>query len=187
MRITALICICLVGLSLADDGAKLLAVKNVLNQHIVEGKDLTVTYSVYNVGSSVALKVNLVDDSFPADQFTTVSGSKEVTWDRIAPGSNVTHNVILEPKISGAFNFTAAGITYTVMEGEEEATQFGYTSAPGEGYINAFKDFDRKYAPHYMDWGAFAIMTLPSIVIPFLLWYRSKTKYDALSTKTKKN
>ncbi|XP_033108205.1 translocon-associated protein subunit beta-like [Anneissia japonica] len=187
MRIIALIGICLLGVAVADDGAKLLAAKNVLNQHIVEGKDLTVTYTIYNVGSSVALKVILSDDSFPSSQFITISGSKEIHWDRIAPGSNVTHTLILEPKISGPFNFTAASITYVVVEGEEEPPQFGYTSAPGEGYINAFKDFDRKYAPHYMDWGAFAIMTLPSIVIPFLLWYRSKTKYDALSNKSKKN
>ncbi len=33
-----------------EDSARLLASKNVLNQLLVEGKDLTVEYVIYNVG-----------------------------------------------------------------------------------------------------------------------------------------
>ena len=42
---------CLVALSGAQDGAKLLASKTILNQWLVEGKDMTVLYTIYNVGS----------------------------------------------------------------------------------------------------------------------------------------
>lgn len=36
-----------------------------------------------------------------------------------------------------------------------------------------------------MDWAAFAVMTLPSLGIPFLLWYRSKSKYENIVKQKK--
>ncbi|WP_411025731.1 hypothetical protein, partial [Salmonella sp. s55004] len=37
-------------------------------------------------------------------------------------------------------------------------------------------------------WTVFAVMTIPPIGIPFLLWYLSKSKYDKMvSLRTKKH
>lgn len=41
----------LLGLSVAEEGARLLASKALLNRYAVEGRDLTLQYSIYNVGS----------------------------------------------------------------------------------------------------------------------------------------
>uniref|UniRef100_A0A7N5JJF5 Signal sequence receptor subunit 2 n=1 Tax=Ailuropoda melanoleuca TaxID=9646 RepID=A0A7N5JJF5_AILME len=100
-----------------EEGARLLASKALLNRYAVEGRDLTLQYNIYNVGSSAALEVELSDDSFPPEDFGIVSGMLNVKWDRIAPASNVSHTVVLRPLKAGYFNFTSATITYLVQEG----------------------------------------------------------------------
>ncbi|KAK3585323.1 hypothetical protein CHS0354_040272 [Potamilus streckersoni] len=167
-----------------EDAGRLLASKNVLNQYLVEGRDLTIEYRIYNIGGSAALDVKLEDDTFPEADFDISSGSLVAKWDRIAPNTNVTHAVILRPLKYGYFNFTAATVSYLPSEKSSER-QVGYTSAPGEGGIVNSKDFERRFSPHVLDWLVFAVMTLPSLGIPFLLWYSSKSKYDI--SKAKKN
>lgn len=168
-----------------DGGARILAVKNIVNMYLVENKDLTVEYSLFNVGDSAALDVSLADNSFPADDFEVLFGLLDVKWERIAPGANVTHAAVLKPLKSGYFNFTSAEISYLASEDASEPT-LGYTSGPGEGGIMSFKAFDRKFSPHILDWVAFAVMTTPSLMIPFALWYSSKSKYDNMG-KSKKH
>ncbi|CAD5116876.1 DgyrCDS5718 [Dimorphilus gyrociliatus] len=169
---------------LEESRGRILASKSVLNNMLVESREVTVEYVLFNMGKSSALKVQLTDNTFPADQFEVVSGSLQVSWARIAPGSNVTHVVILKPKSDGMFNFTSAEVSYLASEKDTKET-LGSTSAPGLGRIIAFQDYDRKYSPHYLDWLAFTVMCLPSLAIPFMLWYNSKSKYEQI--KTKKN
>jgi translocon-associated protein subunit beta len=175
------ICVAVLGDS---ENARLLASKVILNQYAVENKDLTVIYEIYNIGGSPAIDARLVDKSFPDSDFEVVHGNLEVTWQRIGPGYNVSHVVILRPKNAGYFNFTAAEISYLPSETESEP-QHGYTSAPGEGGIVSFRDYDRKFSSHVLDWAAFAVMTLPSLGIPFLLWHGSKSKYEAMKKEKK--
>lgn len=167
-----------------EENARLLASKSILNEFLVEGKDLTVEYNIFNVGGSAAIDVHLNDVSFTDTSFEVVSGSLNVRWGRLGPGSNVTHVVILRPLKSEYFNFTSAEVSYSPSEAAQDRVM-GYSSAPGEGGIMSFREYDRKFSPHVLDWAAFAVMTLPSLGIPFLLWYTSKSKYD--SGKAKKH
>lgn len=44
----------LFGLGSGEEGARLLASKSLLNRYAVEGRDLTLQYNIYNVGSRSA-------------------------------------------------------------------------------------------------------------------------------------
>uniref|UniRef100_A0A3P9IV04 Signal sequence receptor, beta n=1 Tax=Oryzias latipes TaxID=8090 RepID=A0A3P9IV04_ORYLA len=85
MMLRSCIFLSLFLLGLGEEGARLLASKSLLNRYAVEGRDLTLQYNLYNVGSSAALEVELSDDSFPPEDFGIVSGMLNVKWDRIAP------------------------------------------------------------------------------------------------------
>jgi len=161
--------------------AKLLASKTIVNQIMVENKDLTVLYKIYNVGSNSAYNVALKDVSFPATDFKVVKGQSSVKWSSIPPNGNVTHVLIVQPIRAGYVNFTAAQLSYDITDGGER--QAAYTSAPGEGGIITEIDFNRKHSPHLVEWAIFAVMCTPSILIPFLLWYRSHSKYCIEKTK----
>lgn len=100
--------------------AKLLASKTILNQLIVENRDLTVLYKVYNVGSSSAFNVALNDVSFPTSDFKVVQGQSSIQWSSIPPNGNVTHVLVLQPLKGGYFNFTAAQLSYDVTDGGEK-------------------------------------------------------------------
>lgn len=168
-----------------DDAARLLVSKQLLNKFVVESMDVVIKYSVFNVGTVAATNVQLKDSSFGPD-FTVVGGQADVSLGRIPPQGNISHTLVVRPNKFGYYNFTAAQVTYTSGEESKEIQQ-GWSSEPGEGYIAPFREFDKRFSPHLLDWAAFAIMTVPPLFIPFMLWHSSKAKYETvlLSKKSK--
>ncbi|KAA0184198.1 hypothetical protein HAZT_HAZT001254 [Hyalella azteca] len=167
----------------APDRARLLASKIVHNLYLVEGSDIIVHYSLYNIGTAPALNVQLTDPSFNSDSFEIAAGQLQVKFERIAPSANVSHTVVVRPKQFGYYNFTAAEVSYLPSEDSKDV-QIGYTSEPGEGAIIPKRDFDRKFSPHHFDWVIFALMLVPTLVVPFLMWRNISSKYE-ISAKAK--
>lgn len=46
--------------------------------------------------------------------------------------------------------------------------------------------FNKQFSSHFLDWIAFVIMTIPTVAIPFSLWFKSKSKYELLAQKPQK-
>merc|ERR1719342_644869 len=135
--------------------ARLLVSKRIQNKYLVEGKDVVIHYGLYNVGDNAATDVVLSEVGFGPNDFDIAGGQTVVKIDRIPPKANNTHILVVRPKKFGYFNFTSAEVKYKYNELDEIKTGF---------------------SSHMLDWLAFAVMTLPSIGIPFLLWRSSKAK-----------
>lgn len=169
-----------------EEAAKLLVSKQLLNKYLVENMDIVIKYTVYNVGNAAALEVEVTDNSFHPDHFTYMSGELNARIDRVPPNTNVSHTVVVRPRKFGYFNFTSAEVLYKCKE-DTPRLQVAVSSEPGEAYIVSFRDYDKQFSSHVVDWAAFAVMTLPSLAIPFALWYSSKSKYEKLLKNTKKH
>ncbi|KAM3726200.1 Zinc metalloproteinase nas-15 [Dirofilaria immitis] len=155
-----------------NDSAHIVASKFTLSQYAVEGMDYVIDYRLYNVGDRAALRVALDDrDGFPTQAFDVIRGLLQVRWERISPGSNVSHSVVVRPRAVGAFNYSSAQITYYPNEDAKEV-RISYTTAPGEGYIYRRKDYDRKFSAKVGVWLVFLMLVAPSTIIPFVLWYK---------------
>lgn len=100
--------------------ARLLIQKRILNKYLVEGRDIIVDYNIYNVGGSAALDITLMDSSFHPAHFQVTSGLLNFKLNRLAPGSNVTHTVVVRPLTPGRFNFTSAEVSYRTSEDSQE-------------------------------------------------------------------
>ncbi|WKX88057.1 hypothetical protein Q1695_008014 [Nippostrongylus brasiliensis] len=150
--------------------------------YAVENMDLVLEYGLYNTGDKAALKVTLDDrHSFPTQSFEIIKGLLNVRFERINPGANATHSVIVRPRQFGVFNYTSAQITYT-SEGSSDI-RVGYTNAPGEGYIYRLKEYERKFAPKYIYWVVFFILIAPTTLGSLLAYSKSKNKYEELAKK----
>merc|ERR1712117_558677 len=165
----------------ASGNARLLVSKRIQNKYLVEGMDVVIHYGLYNVGDNAATDVVLSEVGFGPNDFDVAGGQTVVKINRIPPQANNTHILVVRPKKFGYFNFTSAEVRYKANEFEE--TKVGLSSDPGQGVIISMKDYEKQFSAHMLDWIAFAIMTLPSIGIPYLLWSSSRSKYEAIKLK----
>jgi translocon-associated protein subunit beta len=126
----------------------LIFVFQIQNKYLVEGMDLVVKYTLFNIGDVAAVDVSLTEPGFGKEDFSIVGGQPAIKIDRLAGGANTTHALVLRPLKFGYFNFTSAEVKYRISEEEGSEVRFGYSSEPGQGLIIAAKDYDRQFSAH---------------------------------------
>jgi len=167
-----------------ENEARLLVHKELLSKYLIESMDTVIKYSVYNIGGVTATNVVLKDPSLGTD--FEVIGDSDVSFGRISPQGNTSHTIVVRPLKAGYFNLTSAIVSYSSGENTQDVHSV-FSSEPltaeGPVYIAAFKDFDKRFSPHFLDWAAFAVMAVPPLVIPFMLWHACKAKYETVAIK----
>lgn len=172
----------LFGAVFGEEGpARLVASKKTESKILAQNVDLTFNYKIYNIGQSAALNVEMKDSNFN-DDFEIVKGAAEAKWDKIEPSDSITHEITVRAKKSGTQNITSAVFTYKASEDGEEITMF--SSDYGSATIIEEREYLRKHASHLQDWVVFFLLSIPSLVFPYLLYFKSKSKYEG---KVKKN
>jgi len=163
-------------LSVADDvSAKLLLIKEIEDEIITEGNELTVKYTLFNVGDGPATNVEVADSDFHDSDFEAVS-TPDMKFERVDAGSNVSASVVVVPlKSTANFNFTSAVVQYVAAEGAEPT--FGFSNEVGQRSIISAKEYKRAHASHKIEWFLFCLWCTPSLLLPYLVHLNSKNKY----------
>jgi len=156
------------GCAVQSEGkAHLLVQKETMPNSGYAGKDLPIRYRIFNVGDSAAFDVTL-EDQWSAEEFQPVSGLQSGSWSAIAPGSTVSHIVVLRPYSFGYKSSAAAKITYK-QAASDSSVQEAYSNDIGLVAVRSGQDEDKLAAPHLTEWLIFIAAAVALAVIPLIL------------------
>ncbi|EFN58918.1 hypothetical protein CHLNCDRAFT_140871 [Chlorella variabilis] len=107
-----------------EDRATLIVRRVVADERPLEGKQTTVTISIYNAGKAPATGVKLTEASWPPEGFA-VEGELTASFDRIPEGASVQHTYKLTGKEASTVRVPGTVVTYTPAEDEPAQTTVG--------------------------------------------------------------
>ena len=164
------------------DRARVLVYKQLMTDPVVEGQDMTLTYSVFNVGKSSAFDV-VVQDKWPEEIWERVEGDPLASFPVVEPNSNVTYNVTLKPLKAGQFESERASVTYAFgPEGNLEQTS-GFSTDLLPMVVLSALEYEHMTALYVREWTTFAALFLGPVVLPMIFWLVLRRR-NSLHSKT---
>lgn len=127
----------------------------------IVNQNLTISFTIYNVGQrweflyiltsnlSAAYDVKLQDNEWPEENFQIVSGGPKTTFEKIAPGANVTYNYTIIPKTLGSLATTAAVVTFKTQPKDTKQRIVRSTDLPPIAVLTA-AEYDKRHDSHYV-------------------------------------
>eukprot|EP00271_Cylindrocystis_brebissonii_P015839 TRINITY_DN38886_c0_g1_i1.p1 TRINITY_DN38886_c0_g1~~TRINITY_DN38886_c0_g1_i1.p1 ORF type:complete len:217 (-),score=33.28 TRINITY_DN38886_c0_g1_i1:543-1193(-) len=156
LAVVSLVLLCIsVSPALAVDDAFLVVHKEVTTKRLKAGEEITVSFSIYNVGGSTAYDLTLTDDEWPAEKFD-LEGNSSTTWSKMEAGSpRLQHSFLLRPKEKGNFTTEPAVVKYRVASSSDQQLALStptpeldvLSDKPQESQLKWVKDLLVKFGP----------------------------------------
>lgn len=142
----ALAILCACTSAIVEDRA-LIAFDKVVSGPFVAGMNVTVEYTLHNIGGRAATSVTLRDVAFPSSRFVTDKPAKE-TWARLESGQSLSYAVQIEPRRSGQLFIAPASVTYM-----GDGTRYICRLAADDSFtVEELIDFRRRTDRHTSAW-----------------------------------
>lgn len=107
-----------------EERAHLIVRRTVADERPLEGKQTTVTISIYNAGNAPATNVKVAEATWPEDSFDVV-GDMAASFDKIPEGISVQHTYKVTSKEASTVQVPGTRVAYTPSEGEFEQVATG--------------------------------------------------------------
>lgn len=140
----------------------LLALDKVMSGPLVAGMNVTIEYTIHNVGGRVATDISLRDLSFPASRFNADKAARH-SWPRLEPGQSLSHALKVEPKRAGEIYVAPAAVTYM----DDDERRVSRLAADDSVVVETLISFRRRTDRHINTWLVYFFAFLLLSVAPF--------------------
>lgn len=155
---------------------------------IVEGKQLIISYDVYNVGDMAAVDVT-VTDAINLQWFEIVEGDSNARIAELAPQSRRAWNLTVVPKTSGSIVIDRAVVEYTIGDQTKRMVSSSSLAAscvhalfvltvgthrPGRLQVTSAGAYLRATSYYLKEWLLFALVTAVPTALPAAYYFAYK-------------
>eukprot|EP00301_Raphidiophrys_heterophryoidea_P001175 c10576_g1_i1.p2 GENE.c10576_g1_i1~~c10576_g1_i1.p2 ORF type:complete len:185 (+),score=53.31 c10576_g1_i1:52-606(+) len=158
--------------------ANLVVLKELDVNSLSLNKEIQVTFTLFNLGDEPATLVRVLDSYWP-EAFVDVAGLRDFAFNEIAPGTNVTHTLVVKPTQTGVFNVPPARVGYLESKGAAALTRSISTTV---GYVRVLDSQAAEATElHTFEWVIFGFLSAASVLLPSYVVTKTRTTLAEVS------